>query len=201
MTWNQSFWLPALKHYEMIVKVVFRGYFGSRFGLAERTWCVWSELCRTSLARVGSSPSFISNDKQKRHKTNPHEKQRHQNELKQAPLCFAPGLEFYPHVPIWSLLLQSLKHKSQRHSHNHMTGTASGSERDAVCQFACMYWRTLVCVFVLPSSDPYDWVVAVTRSRLVSAHPPGGGEPKWTSSSGPPGWDGPPGWGDFMLQL
>lgn len=70
------------------------------------------------------------------------------NGPKQAPLCSAPALEFYPHVPIWSLLLQSLKHKSQRHSHNHMTGTASGSERDAVCQFAYMHLCSPVCVSV-----------------------------------------------------
>lgn len=111
----------------------------------ERTWCVWDlrsllyELCRTSLASTVFT-AFSLNDKQKRHKTNPHEKQRHQNGLKQAPLCSAPGLEFCPHVPIWSLLLQSLKHKSQRHSHNHMTGTASGIRgRETVCQFACMH--------------------------------------------------------------
>lgn len=55
--------------------------------------------CRTSLAGAVLA-AFPSNDKQKRRKTNPREKQRHQNGPKQAPLCSAPGLEFYPHVPI-----------------------------------------------------------------------------------------------------
>lgn len=65
-------------------------------------------LCCTFFSFYGCPPCFLSNDKQKRHKTKSREKQRHQNELKQALLCSDPGLEFCPHVPIWSLLLQSL---------------------------------------------------------------------------------------------
>lgn len=139
-------------HHERLLEsfggLCFCGYFGE-------SWCVWaSDLSYTSfVARLWPCVVLAANDKQKRHKTNPHEKQRHQNGPKQAPLCSAPGLEFYPHVPIWSLLLQSLKHKSQRHSHNHMTGTASGSGRDTVCQFACRHWCTCVFVFILPAQS------------------------------------------------
>lgn len=62
--------------------------------------------------------------------------------------CSAPDLEFCPHVLIWCLLLQSLKHKSWRHSHNHMTGTASGSKTDSFCQFACALVHDRVCFIV-----------------------------------------------------
>lgn len=82
---------------------------------------------------------FLSGEDQKCHKGSPHKKHQQQTVKTCTSVFCVPGLEFCPHVPIWSPLLQSLKHKSWRHSHNHMTGTASESRRDNICQFACMH--------------------------------------------------------------
>lgn len=62
------------------------------------------KFCRTSLA-WSFLLHFLSNDEQKCHKSNPHEKHWHQNSLKQALLCSAPrvwnSIHMFPFDPCY----------------------------------------------------------------------------------------------------
>lgn len=174
--------MKKIPHYERLWRS-----FGVRWICcsAEETWCAQA----SDLSRFVPLLFFFfshwcprcvfSNDKQKRHKTNSHEKQRHQNELKQAPLCSDPGLEFCPHVPIWSLLLQSLNTQIQAtFPQPHDWDSLGVTERKFASLHGCIRARLCVCVCVcLLGTILYGWVGRCSWFLL-----PGGGDPcRWAA--------------------
>lgn len=128
-----------------------------------------------------SSLRFLSNDEQKCHKTNPHEKHRHQNSPKRALLCSVPGFG----------ILSTCSHFDPCYcSHWHTNpsdiptttwlGPPQGQGETLFASLhACLNVRPRVFLLRLIR------LVAATHSQLVCAHSPDGGEPCGRADLGP----------------